>query len=204
VEPGHNATHLRTELRGKRHGLGVDHGHFHAPRRSGGCNFRPDEAGADHGHPASGHQLGGEALCVREGAQGEDVTQSGQGGELPRPRAGGNDDAVRLDRSPVLKADGLRICFQGCSPGAQQPFGLQFVGVGLQEEVLGRARSEQEVLGQRGSVIRPVLFVADNHQPSGEALGAGRASGGKTGQGGSHNRKRLHIDILFQLLISQR
>jgi hypothetical protein len=38
-----------------------------------------------------------------------------------------------------------------------------------------------------------VLFIADDDEPSGEALGAGCPRGGETGQGGSYDRKRLHI-----------
>jgi hypothetical protein len=38
-----------------------------------------------------------------------------------------------------------------------------------------------------------VLFIADDDETSGEALGAGCPRGGKAGQRGTYDRKRLHF-----------
>ena len=138
MEPAHHSTHFRSELRGKRHGTGVDHGDLHPARGRRGGYLGADEARADHNHPASGNQFGGKALRVREGAQREHVAQSGQGGQLPSLRACGNEDAIRLHGAAILKDDGPRGSIQGCGAGAQQPFCLQVVGVGLQGRGLRR------------------------------------------------------------------
>ena len=78
-------------------------------------------------------------------------------------------------------------------------FSLQLVGIGFQGKVLHRDRTEEEVLGQRRTVIGTVRLIANDDQSSDKALGAGCPGGGKTRQGGSHNRKRLHFDVLFQI-----
>jgi hypothetical protein len=101
------------------------------------------------------------------------------------------------------RAPGPAGCIQSDCPYAKNPFCVEAVTVGLKKEVLSGDGTEQKVLGKRGPVIRTVMLIADDDQPSGETLSAGGPGCRETGQRGPHDNKNLHSLPFFKMPCAQ-
>ena len=82
-----------------------------------GGNLRPGEPTTDHEHPAwSGGQALLEELRIIASAQGEDALQLRLSlvEPGPRPRAGGDEEAVEIDAVPIGEIDPFGSEIQAC------------------------------------------------------------------------------------------
>jgi hypothetical protein len=168
----------------QRHRGGLQYRYVDTQSHCGGCDFEPDETGADQHQPSSRRQRLLQSLCVIDGAQL--VHEFG-----PRPRhrqcawptAGREQHRVCGNRFVPSDFDGASVRIESCHrrPGhdLDAVVGAPCLGQYLQRlECVGAG---EELLRQRWPLVRQVRLIADQDDAtvvSPATQGAGRHRGG--------------------------
>ena len=193
VQVGEDLPHLVAEDPVQRLRVGLHQGDLGAVLAGGRGRLQPDPAGADHDHPGAGAERGADPVGVRQPAQRQHGVAAGHrqrahhraGGQqqlrVPQPLAAGQLDLVlgrlqRADRRAEPQVDVV-------------------LGVPLRRVHPGRLPlllAEQVALGQRRSLVRRLVLVAEQHHRPVEALGAQRLGRLRAGQAGAHDDVRVH------------
>ncbi|MBB4783584.1 hypothetical protein BJY27_004545 [Streptomyces rapamycinicus] len=162
------------------------------PLTADGGDLRAGEPGADHQHPAGpGPQPVDQPGGVVRGPQHEDAVQSGL--QLVRPRAGahtgGDQQPVVLHRGAIGERHPLGRHVQRGRGDAQPPPRVDRAAPG-EGRLVHRHQAEQDLLGQRRTVVRLVRLVrlvTDHGERAGGALLPERLGGPQPRQGGTHD-----------------
>ena len=179
VELGTGGAEVLAQGLRQRRGQGLEHGHGRAQPARRGRHLGPDEPGPDDdGPPAPRHksvELGLDGEGVVERAQEVDALE----GRRPRQGTGhgpgGDHEAVEGEplASVELHATSVDIERRGPAPELQLQAQV-VVAVVAQGDLVDRAGAGKQLLRERGPVIGEVLFSADEHEATVEALGPQR------------------------------
>ena len=171
VYVGEHASEHRSQ-RGLHEGLAAfDHRDPLAHRDRRGCGLAADEAAAEHDHLLDGGKPVTDLQSVAERSQGEH-TIAVDAGDGAGPDAGGQQDSRITQRLTGRQLEGLPDRVEGVGPDPQQDLHV-VVGVPvlrLHVRRLRRRRRDEELLGQRRTLVWQHLVDADDDDLSVEAV----------------------------------
>src|SRR5581483_4526730 len=186
VAVGEQAPHLRAEHALERHREWLDDGHGGHDARDGGGDLAADEARADDDDARVGAELRPQRVGVVERPQVVDTVGPL---ETPRPHARREHERVPLHEG-VADAGRAAPRVDLLDAAAEHELDRLLVPESLraQRDILPIAG--EQLLGERGPLVRRVLLVADEQHAAVEASCAERLRAARAGEAGARDEDR--------------
>jgi len=178
--------HLVAEHAGQRLGQGLDHGHGRAQSTARGGHLGPDEARPHHDDADTLDSRGPpEVEGVLQSPQGVHTRQRRGPGQGTRVGAGGDHQSVEAQRGAVVELERVPVDVE--PPGPVSEAQIESESGDLlrrpQHDSIEPPRAGQELLGQRGAVVRQMGLGTDQHHGARVPLGTQGLGGPQTGEG---------------------
>ncbi len=171
----------------------LQHRHLGAGRAGGGRRLQADPARADHHDPGPGAEYLLQPLAVLDPAQVEHPGEVGARHGQPARRGAGGEQQLGVGHPAVVgERHGVRRRVDRGDGGAE-PQGHVVVGVPLRRvdvDLRALGAAEQVALGQRRTLVRALVLLADQHHRPVVARLAQGLGGLRPGEARPHDHER--------------